>query len=173
MSESFFFFPLFKPCTPLKKLFMVFFFSFLFFLWANCWQGASLDSACLLSVFSRVSPWLNLNTDAIFIYDITGCFTVWSVTKPQIWFWRWKMWFDYTLFCFLEALFLSQMEVFEELFFTCASSQGHALVRGLADQRWVGPHRPTVLLLMVTASLPVPPTFFIFLPYTNVMDASD
>lgn len=48
------------------------------------------------------------------------------------------------------------------------SSQGDALVWGLADQRGVGPHRPTVLLLMVTASLPVPLTFLIFLPYATV-----
>lgn len=48
--------------------------------------------------------------------------------------------------------FLSHGEVFNELL----SSQGHALVWGLADQRGVGPHGPTVLLLMVTASLPHP-----------------
>lgn len=55
---------------------------------------------------------------------------------------------------FLEPLFLSHVEVFDELL----SSQGHALVWGLADQRGVGPHGPTVLLLMVTAPLPHPLT---------------
>lgn len=93
---------------------------------------------------------------AIFLYAIAAVAAPKSdlSLRLRFAFGGWRRWFDCTCLCLFEPLSLSHVEVFDELL----SSQGHALVWGLADQRGVGPHGQTVLLLMVTAPLPHPLT---------------